>query len=91
MVYKFYLLNRTIKTRVGSAYSTSLDITSGIMQGSCVGPLLFIIYINDVADLFNDNIKCSLYADDVRLYSVIDSQDDCFILQSQLTNLSHGL
>ena len=54
------------------------------MQGSCIGPLLFIIYINDVADMFNGNIKCSLYADDVKLDSVIDSQDDCFILQSAI-------
>ena len=52
------------------------------MQGSCIGPLLFTIYINDIANLFNENIKCNLYADDVRLYYVIDSQDDCFILQS---------
>ena len=41
-----FLLNRTIKTRVGSAYSTILDLKSGIVQGSCIGPLLFIIYID---------------------------------------------
>ena len=87
MVYKVFLLNRSIKTRVGSAYSTSLDIKSGIMRGSSIGPLLFIIYINDVANLFNGNIKCNLYADDVGLYSVIDSQDDCFILQSAVDEL----
>ena len=52
-----FLLNRTIKTRVGSAYSTSLDLKSGIVQGSCIGPLLFIIYINDVADLFNGTLN----------------------------------
>ena len=45
---------------------------------------LFIIYINDVDYLFNGNIKCSLYADDVKLYSVIDLQDVCFILQSEI-------
>ena len=82
MDYNFFILNRTIKTRVGSAYTTSLELISGIVQGSCIGPLLFIIYINDVADLFHETIKCSLYADDVKLYSVIDSQKDCFILQS---------
>ena len=78
------LLNRTINTRVGSAYSTSLDLKSGYVQGCCIGPMLFIIYINDVSDLFNGNIKSSLYADDVKLYSVIDSEDDCIILVGNL-------
>ena len=48
---------------------------------------VFIIYINDVADLFNENIKCSLYAYDVKLYSVIDSDDDLIILQSAIDEL----
>ena len=86
MDYKF-IIKSNHKTRVGSAYSTCLDLKSGIVQGSCVGPLLFIIYINDVADLFNGNIKCSLYANDVKLYSVIDSEDDCIILQSAIDEL----
>ena len=60
---------------------------TAIAQGSCIGPLLFVIYINDVADLFNGSIKCSLYADDVKLYSVIDSEDDCIILQSAIDEL----
>ena len=38
-------------------------------------------------DLFNRNIKCSIYADDVKLYSVIDSEDDCIILQSAIDDL----
>ena len=59
---RFFLLNRTIKTRVGSSYSTSLDFKnlvfkSDIVQGSCIGSLLFIIYINDVADLFDGNVN----------------------------------
>ena len=86
-ILQFCLLNRTITTRVGSAYSTSLDLKSGIVQGSCIGPLLFIIYINDIADLFNGNVKCSLYADDLRLHSVVDSQDDFFVLQSAIDEL----
>ena len=82
-----FLLNRTIKTRIRSAYSITLDLKSGIVQSSCIGPLLFIIYINDVTDLFNWNIKCSLYAYDVKLYSVIDSEAGCFILQSAIDEL----
>ena len=76
MDYKFFLLHRTIKDSVGAAYWTILDLKSGIVQGSCIGSLLFIIYVNDVVDLFHGNIKGNLYADDVKLYSVVDSQDD---------------
>ena len=56
MDYQF-LINRIIKTRVGLAYSTSLELKSGFVQGTCIGLLLFIMYINDVADLFKGTLN----------------------------------
>ena len=35
------------------------------VHGSCLGPLLFLIYINDIIDCFDDKVNCKLYADDV--------------------------
>ena len=42
-------------------------MTSGVLQGSCIGPLLFILYVNDITDYnFDRNTCVSLYADDTK-------------------------
>jgi len=41
------------------------------MQGSCIGPLLFILYVNNIADLFTNYCLCKLYADDLKLYTIV--------------------
>ena len=46
-----------------------------------MGPLLFLIFINDVVDLFTDNVSVKLYADDVKLYLEITNESDVDILQ----------
>jgi len=57
------------KTIIGHCLSNVGYISSGVIQGSCLGPLLFLPYINDLADLFLDRAVIKLYADDVKLYS----------------------
>ena len=45
-------------------------MSSGVIQGSVLEPTLFLIFINDVADLFSDlNVSFKLFADDLKLYS----------------------
>jgi len=58
--------------RVGTSLSTITSLTSGVVQGSVIGPLLFILYINDIVSLFDDK-SCvyKLYADDVKLYTAL--------------------
>jgi len=65
-------------------------LCSGIIQDSIIGPLLFVVYINDIVDLFtNDSNQCTckLYADDVTLYSVIKTGIECSKLQDGLNKL----
>ena len=62
-----YLNNRKQRIKINGSYSKTLTIKSGVPQGSILGPLLFLIYINDISLALND-IKIDLYADDSTLY-----------------------
>jgi len=60
-----------------------------VVQGGVLGPLLFLLYVDDVAKLFSTSVLCKLYADDVKLYSVtvIQTEQDASELQSSLDAL----
>jgi len=50
-----------------------LNVISGVPQGSVLGPTLFLLFINDVCDVFGDlKDVCKLYADNVKLYTTYD-------------------
>jgi len=82
-----FLSDRVHCTRVGNVLSSFCYIRSGVVQGSCLGPLLFLIYINDITDVFNAQVNCKLYADDVKLYTEVKSADDLFCFQNCLNSL----
>ena len=52
------LSGSTQRTRVDAAYSEAIAMASGIVQGSCIGPILLVIYVNDVVDCFNKEVVC---------------------------------
>jgi len=82
---KDFLHNRSQVTQVGDAYSSENNLVSGIVQGSCLGPLLFVIYIIDVTDALRSDCTCQRFADDLKLYSVANIADNnTLVIQDSL-------
>lgn len=75
-----YLSNRVLRVKIDSSTSVPFSNVSGIPQGSNLDPLLFILFFNDAALLLENGCKL-VYADDLKLYFVVNSIADCIHLQ----------
>ena len=85
-----FLTNRTQQVLLEGNMSSSINVTSGVPQGSVLGPLLFLIYINDLPDYIQNNSTVKLFADDTIIYHPINNQQDSVALQEDLTPYSGG-
>ena len=82
-----YLTSRTQRVVLPGATSDLVYIKSGVPQGSILGPLLFLVYINDIVYGIESNIN--LFADDTSLYITSDNpQSAADILQSDIVRIS---
>ena len=78
--FKSYLTHRTQSVHALNCHSTTRDVTVGVPQGSILGPLLFIIYMNDITNT-TSILKLILYADDTNI----------FLSHSDLESLYHNM
>ena len=80
-----FLMLRKQQVVVNGTPSDKEDVISGVPQGSVLGPILFVIYINDLIDRVKSDVK--IFADDTKLFRRIDDTSDCILLQNDLTRL----
>ena len=83
-----YLSGWSQVVAVGGELSSVKNVASGIPQGSVLGPLLFIIYIDDVVTQISPSSSISLYADDIALYRSISSPSDYVVLQADIAAIT---
>jgi len=83
-----FLLGRTQRVRVGGHLSEEVRVKSGVPQGSVLGPLLFLAYINDVSRNIESPIR--LFADDCVIYRKVINNEDIEKLQKDLDRLGEG-
>ena len=79
-----FLTDRSQQVRIENVISHMSKVTSGVPQGSVLGPILFIIYVNDLEDVLSNKATFKLFADDLKLYS-------SFNIPSSYVNLQHAL
>jgi len=80
-----WLSGRKQRVVLGGQMSKWCDILSGVPQGSVLGPLLFVVYINDIDDSVNSKIL--KFADDTKIYNKVNSADCINNLQNDLSKL----
>ena len=77
-----FLCFRQQAVRINGVFANPKPVLSGIPQGSVLGPLLFVIYINDLPDICKEYANTFLYADDAKLFRQIRDELDCAKLNS---------
>jgi hypothetical protein len=80
-----FLSDRKQVVSINGTHSREIEVTSGVPQGTVLGPALFLIYINDIANNITSHMR--LFADDSIIYREINTPSDAIILQQDLNKL----
>ena len=83
----FFLVEREQRVVVEGMESTPFKVLSGVPQGTVLGPLFFLIDINDISKGLSEGTKIRLFADNSLLYRTIETPSDSAILQKDLDTL----
>ena len=78
---KALICNRVQRVSINESLSTALPLSSGVAQGSILGPILFTLYINDLPSAFSNEISNKIFADDLKIYASITNDQDMINLQ----------
>ena len=81
-----FLSERIINVMVNNAFSSDSPVISGVPQGSVLGPLLFLIYIQDMSNEIS-SARLLFFADDTKIIRDISSIDDCCLMSDELSKL----
>jgi len=69
--------------------SSPVELLSGVIQGSGIGPLMFLVFVNQLAEILDSaGVKIKLFADDVKVYVQIVSNHNAYKLQNELDMLA---
>jgi len=86
-----FLCYRKQCVKVNGKLSHWLDVLSGVPQGTILGPLLFIIYINDLPEVCKNLCSIFLYADDAKLYKHVLQDKDHTDLQTAVDSMQEWM
>ena len=81
-----FIQNRQQRVVINGVCSDWINVKSGVPQGSVLGPLLFLLYVNNIPDTISCSLK--LFADDVKIYSTIQHSSDIAHLQHNIDLLN---
>lgn len=86
--FKSYFTGRTQSVRVANSYSQAFAVSSSLLQGSHLAPVLFLLYINDIGRVLH-NVEFCVYADDIKMWKTIDRIEDAHSLQNTFSQFEN--
>ena len=84
--FRSFLTDRFQRVQINGSVSSWVRVRSGVPQGSVLGPLLFALYVNELPSLVSSPLL--MFADDIKLYRIIRSSEDCLQLQHDIDVLA---